>query len=420
LLDESITVYNSFDYIEISKINELQNKLAVYEKENKPVNDLYLQVKIAKNERKIFPVLKITRVKDNSNDSIKLQLWLCVHSIALSQTDNLLSSIIKEVLNGTPKKESLIRMVTLNGNGDLRGEFLQSCKIGHNQKIMEGEEKRIKRVFTIENDSKCNLDHSLYHAQFFHTDYQEPIINKDNSGYQDHESLRGACAGLCPAHDSPSANHDGKAAMISERSSDHNADFGQEQENFSRNNFTEGDEEDLNLNSMFVKQNIHNDYIKKMKEELPPSKIEIDIDLDEWAALMHLSNSHCTQLKLKITNNSPRPNREKYNVEDFPQKEESKLYYLHKKIPVTNNLHQFKQHYIENLHDNCNDIGEWRPISSLTPISISKRLYKFKWKNHNNTMFSSWKLSVLGLLDKIFLAPPIEILNKKEYFFYAR
>lgn len=459
MMNESVIVNNSFELISHTVFTEMFEKIKLYYTKQRPLDRLFLRVNI-KKDPETFQVLKIVNVKIQQNRFVP-QLWLCVHSVAKTQSEGLLSSIVKSVLDESSTKEAISRLASLavaekkkcaeeidnikvsQFDRRLRDEFfetntsfyqgnLETSVIGRNSKYFKENRQRMIKTLTIKNNSTTNAEDIDSH---FFVDYErnsKPQIEEDKMDVTDDETTSPPPNGsfsfifffflmqienqvvVVDKQEEGSGVKDGEDILRAEMPSKYNPEemftneinditkeinrLDLEHEKQERNRIsnklsksietsskksnvddeplidksdsksskiklTSDEAFDYKMRSLEIERDTYKRFIEEIKNQLPSSKIDIHIDLDEWAAMMHLTTSHCANLKF-IT---------ELSKEDKEKGLSPGLNYLHKKIPIHNLQNdQIKDNYIKNE-------GEWRPVTSLSPNEISKRLFKLKW-----------------------------------------
>ncbi len=153
-----------------------------------------------------------------------------------------------------------------------------------------------------------------------------------------------------------------------------------------------------------------------MDKEIPKDIVTIQVDLDKWAALMHLSSTHCSQLRLSTDRPLDASDGGKLNVITECRRE--KLEYFHQRVPTSSRFTSDEASAYINADE---AYGDWRPLSALVPAEISKRAFKQKWKNFDNhDAFRIWKLNLLEFYNQHVISPSLEMTRKgSESVFYS-
>jgi hypothetical protein len=368
LLHETITVKNYYLPIKIDTFGDLQKELESNMLNQMPLDSIYLKVEMRKKSE-IFPILTIKNV-EISKGTWRNQLWLCTHSIIKSNSESCLTDIINKVLSSTRTRQEILYLASSaeklrdsvkNANLEdifLNSGFLEKFKAGIPKKVSD--EKIDNKIYLVKND-KGSIDSD----PFFHVNYVDDkslnagsnfnIINSQDSDIVQVESRTRDMAN----HFSNTINVLSITYDLNDLNIEENAiGLNQEQDQ----NKGKEPEDEINMTKLEIEKDIklYKIMIKKIKGQLPASTMQINLDLNTWAAQAHIISSSCSTMK--IVDNS---------IKKDPEGLKDGIYYLHHKYPLKVNYNQSQEELISK--------GEWRPIKSLSPEYISRRVYKYKW-----------------------------------------
>lgn len=437
LLQDRITVNHSYVPIEHEKFTNFENALMTNKKESRPNDNLYLQVEIRKKTES-FPILSVKSVEIDK-DVWQHQIWLCVHSIIKTTTNEFLSSIIKKIINKSSTKESIyslaissnkIKQQCYNGNPQDIFYQLQSCNLekssfGLKYKTPSDKRDISSKSFIVNNTSKNNEDDSFFYVDYMN-DNSKSISKKkkivkqlekrqQDSSLVNHNTIQAVGNAHSDSH-SPKANvqqqtikSDGTIINILEKTvnqinkdimdttnNDNNNTIVSKEKTTTTNNnnnnvisdttkktkaitktinIEENQKNGKDINLLNSELELYKLTLNKIKNELPLSSIRINIDLNDWAANAHMISTHSSQLK--IVDN---------DVEDTKGKYENGLYYLHTNISSNDITHPTTKITHIDVDKSEEEEQEFRNVKTLSPSYISKKLYKHKWKSNFKNM----------------------------------
>jgi hypothetical protein len=403
---------------------------------------------VHKNEKNsTVKTLQIMRVRTSASDVLpKDQLWLLTHSLTKVQSDTTINRIIKETLEESKTQESLMRLF----NVDPQSNRLRTVKIGTDSNSDKGEVDKTKDFVLVnesggfssassrgkkndsnldddddEDDSDQEMETGPKKTYFDYLKDVEGFKNKFSEEVNDLEEKT-----------TPDTNMEGVSSSSSAATKDNTEKKRKKGEGVK--NGMPMSKEDLEKDLKTFKE-----FVSNMEKELPRKFLRIAVDLDEWAAHEHLFSTHVRPIKLEKNNLSG------VSAPGF------RLMYFHKKIPL-GNLHDDA---VRDIYENAGsskaaeayeeggermdideedipeknkddlDSGDWRPASSLAPISYAKELFRRRWYDDQESdqrsrkFNSAWRINVLDTLieesDIIADSSQIAKDDKKKSFYFT-
>lgn len=342
--------YNVFDTMDYERSAEKQRKRL------DPCPTLStLSVEIIPTE-KPFKILQYRTVQVNLNGGTERQILMCTHALLKIQHENIITSVVKDVLQKAATRETILTTCILKGSAGAGGggpsfsqnDFLEKVKVGYAPGIMHENNHRLKKTITV------NIEDPNLQSSGGSVNVEASYINGDY--------------------------YNARSSILTNL----DADINELDRNMKKMNLQGKNNDELMKDYLESSKVVMESFRKNLQRELP-SSYAVDIELDLWSAYKHLVTAHCCELRLQKIN-EPVSTRElkTKGLQPIPL-ESYVLEYLHQNVPLsTTDMGEDEGEGVGGDTPSQNYIngksGQWRPLRALTPSVLAERLFYLKWK----------------------------------------